>query len=162
MPPGFNVESVEYKNVNFTVWDLGGQEKIRQLWRHCTSEILPSVRVPPRPCKALDYPNTQALIFVVDSNDVDRISDAQEELHYVLNSDELRDCVLLVFANKQDLPHALSVSEITERLKLDRLRNKWYIQVRNSYFLHIPELIALRSGLRVLQQVRVCMKGWTG
>lgn len=33
-PPGFNVETVEYKNISFTVWDVGGQDKIRPLWRH--------------------------------------------------------------------------------------------------------------------------------
>ena len=33
---GFNVETVEYKNISFTVWDVGGQDKIRPLWRHCT------------------------------------------------------------------------------------------------------------------------------
>ena len=32
---GFNVETVEYKNISFTVWDVGGQDKIRPLWRHC-------------------------------------------------------------------------------------------------------------------------------
>lgn len=31
---GFNVETVEYKNISFTVWDVGGQDKIRPLWRH--------------------------------------------------------------------------------------------------------------------------------
>ena len=31
---GFNVETVEYKNLSFTVWDVGGQDKIRPLWRH--------------------------------------------------------------------------------------------------------------------------------
>lgn len=31
---GFNVETVEYKNICFTVWDVGGQDKIRPLWRH--------------------------------------------------------------------------------------------------------------------------------
>lgn len=34
LPPGFNVETVEYKNISFTVWDVGGQDKIRPLWRH--------------------------------------------------------------------------------------------------------------------------------
>ena len=31
---GFNVETVEYKNISFNVWDVGGQEKLRLLWRH--------------------------------------------------------------------------------------------------------------------------------
>ncbi|CAK9152713.1 unnamed protein product [Ilex paraguariensis] len=107
---GFNVETVEYKNVSFTVWDVGGQDKIRPLWRHY-------------------FQNTQGLIFVVDSNDRERISEARDELHRMLNEDELRDATLLVFANKQDLPNAMNVSEITDKLGLHSLRQRrWYIQ----------------------------------
>ncbi|XP_002732341.2 ADP-ribosylation factor 5-like [Saccoglossus kowalevskii] len=71
----------------------------------------------------------QGLIFVVDSNDRERASEAQDELNKMLQEDELRDSVLLVFANKQDLPNAMPVSEVTEKLGLNELRNKkWYIQ----------------------------------
>ena len=62
---GFNVEEVTYKNISFHVWDVGGQDKIRQLWRHY-------------------YTNTQGIIFVIDSNDRDRIEDARDELHKLL------------------------------------------------------------------------------
>merc|ERR1719460_1109910 len=86
---GFNVEEVAYKNINFTVWDVGGQDKIRKLWRYY-------------------YQNTQGLIFVVDSNDRDRIEDAREELTNILNEEEMREAVLLVFANKQDLPNSMT------------------------------------------------------
>merc|ERR1712113_635900 len=107
---GFNVESVEYKNINFTVWDIGGQDKIRKLWRYY-------------------YNNTQGLIFVVDSNDRDRIEDAREELTMMMNEDELRDAALLVFANKQDLPNSMTAAEVTEKLGLHNLgRREWYIQ----------------------------------
>ncbi|XP_021897523.1 ADP-ribosylation factor 1-like isoform X1 [Carica papaya] len=107
---GFNVETVEYKNVSFTVWDVGGQDKIRPLWRHY-------------------FYNTQGLIFVVDSNDRERILEAKDELHRMLGEDELRDATLLVFANKQDLPNAMTVSEITDKLGLHSLRQRrWYIQ----------------------------------
>ncbi|GMH10412.1 hypothetical protein Nepgr_012253 [Nepenthes gracilis] len=107
---GFNVETVEYKNISFTVWDVGGQDKIRPLWRHY-------------------FQNTQGLIFVVDSNDRDRIVEARDELHRMLNEDELRDAVLLVFANKQDLPNAMNAAEITDKLGLHSLRQRhWYIQ----------------------------------
>ena len=41
------------------------------------------------------------LIFVVDSNDRERVTEAQQELQRMLAEDELRDAVLLVFANKQ-------------------------------------------------------------
>merc|ERR1712130_512782 len=107
---GFNVETVEYKNISFTVWDVGGQDKIRPLWRHY-------------------YQNTQGLIFVVDSNDRDRIPEANEELSKMLAEDELRDAILLVFANKQDLPNAAPVAELQDKLGLSALRyRKWYIQ----------------------------------
>eukprot|EP00252_Welwitschia_mirabilis_P021810 TRINITY_DN5708_c0_g1_i1.p1 TRINITY_DN5708_c0_g1~~TRINITY_DN5708_c0_g1_i1.p1 ORF type:complete len:182 (+),score=32.39 TRINITY_DN5708_c0_g1_i1:163-708(+) len=107
---GFNVETVEYKNISFTVWDVGGQDKIRPLWRYY-------------------FQNTQGLIFVVDSNDRERIAEARDELHRMLNEDELRNAVLLVFANKQDLPNAMSAAEVTDKLGLHSLRQRhWYIQ----------------------------------
>ena len=69
------------------------------------------------------------MIYVVDSNDRERISEAAEELQKMLREDELRDATLLVFANKQDLPNAMSVSEVTDKLGLHSLGNrKWYIQ----------------------------------
>lgn len=102
---GFNVETVEYKNICFTVWDVGGQDKIRPLWRHY-------------------FQNTQGLIFVVDSNDRERIVEAEKELQSMLQEDELRDAVLLVFANKQDLPNAMTAAELTDKLHLNQLRNR--------------------------------------
>jgi signal recognition particle receptor subunit beta len=69
------------------------------------------------------------LIFVVDSNDRDRIGEAREELMRMLSEDELREAALLVFANKQDLPNAMSTAEMTEKLGLHSLRQRsWYIQ----------------------------------
>ncbi|KAH3902694.1 ADP-ribosylation factor [Saccharomycodes ludwigii] len=107
---GFNVETVEYKNISFTVWDVGGQDKIRPLWRHY-------------------FRNTEGIIFVVDSNDRNRIGEAREVLQRMLNEDEIRNAVLLVFANKQDLPDAMSAAEITEKLGLHAIRQRqWYIQ----------------------------------
>ena len=55
----------------------------------------------------------QGLIFVIDSNDRERIGEAREELNRLLNEDELRDANLLIFANKQDLPNAMNAAEIT-------------------------------------------------
>jgi ADP-ribosylation factor protein 1 len=81
-------------------------------------------------CCDSDFQNTQGIIFVVDSNDRERISEAREELQRMLNEDELRDALLLVFANKQDLPNAMNASEITDKLGLHGLRQRtWYIQV---------------------------------
>ncbi|MGH0175585.1 UNVERIFIED_CONTAM: hypothetical protein FKN15_070962 [Acipenser sinensis] len=69
------------------------------------------------------------LIFVVDSNDRERVNEAREELMRMLAEDELRDAVLLIFANKQDLPNAMNAAEITDKLGLHSLRHRnWYIQ----------------------------------
>ncbi|KAF0289538.1 ADP-ribosylation factor 1 [Amphibalanus amphitrite] len=69
------------------------------------------------------------LIFVVDSNDRERVGEAREELMRMLAEDELREAVLLIFANKQDLPNAMNAAEITDKLGLHSLRNRnWYIQ----------------------------------
>jgi ADP-ribosylation factor 1/2 len=47
----------------------------------------------------------------------------------MLNEDELRDALLLVFANKQDLPNAMNAAEITDKLGLHGLRQRtWFIQ----------------------------------
>jgi len=96
---GFNVETVSYKNIKFSVWDLGGQTSIRPYWR----------------CY---YPNTQAIIFVVDSTDVDRLPTSREELHAILQEEELRSSLVLVFANKQDIPGAMTDAEVAEGLGL--------------------------------------------
>merc|ERR1711977_362430 len=110
---GFNVETLEYKNINFTVWDVGGQDKIRPLWKHY-------------------YQDTDGVIFIVDSVDRDRLSgpgSAHDELHKICQEDALQDACILVFANKQDLPGAMPVEEIVEGLQLNRIRNKqWHIQ----------------------------------
>jgi len=106
---GFNVETVTYKNVKFNVWDVGGQEKIRLLWRHY-------------------YKGTQGLVFVVDSTDRERIDEAKTELTKILADQEMRDCLLLVLANKQDLPSAMSPAEVTDKLGLHRLKDRsWYV-----------------------------------
>lgn len=109
---GFNVETIKYKNIQLTAWDIGGRDKIRPLWRHY-------------------YVNTSALVFVVDSNDRDRINEAQEELYRMVNEEELKGKPVLIMANKQDLPNAMSLAEIQEKLnlsKLDSMNTKWYIQ----------------------------------
>eukprot|EP00455_Lapot_gusevi_P041678 TRINITY_DN4862_c0_g1_i3.p1 TRINITY_DN4862_c0_g1~~TRINITY_DN4862_c0_g1_i3.p1 ORF type:complete len:184 (+),score=0.53 TRINITY_DN4862_c0_g1_i3:60-611(+) len=108
--PGFYVETVEYKNIRFTIWDMGGQDKIRPLWHHY-------------------YQNTHAIIFVVDSNDHERIDVAAQELQHLLNTEELQNACLLVFANKQDLPSSLNAQQITERFGLNQLQQRtWHVQ----------------------------------
>lgn len=104
---GFNVEQVTYKNLKFQVWDLGGQTSIRPYWR----------------CY---YSNTDAIIYVVDSADRDRIGISKDELLYMLREDELQGAILVVLANKQDIEGALSVAEVHQALGLDALKNRTF------------------------------------
>lgn len=107
---GFNVETVKYKNINFNVWDVGGQDRIRTLWKHY-------------------YAHTDGIIYVVDAADRDRVPKAAQQLQKVLSEDELTGASLLVLANKQDLPNAMSVAELAEKLGLPTLRSRqWHIQ----------------------------------
>ena len=70
------------------------------------------------------------MIFVVDSNDRERVSEAREELHRLLTSDTLKDAIFLVFANKQDLPDAMNASQLVDNLELTAVTShKWYCQV---------------------------------
>jgi ADP-ribosylation factor protein 6 len=158
---GFNVETVTYKNVKFNVWDVGGQDKIRPLWRHYFSGKFPftcicprakdkqgviwlATRLAPEPNPLGRHHNnlprviqklmrlcslgTQGLIFVIDSSDRARMEEAKQELHRIINDREMKDSLLLVFANKQDLPDALKPQEVTDALQLSKLKDKvWYV-----------------------------------
>ncbi|CCE79370.1 Piso0_001429 [Millerozyma farinosa CBS 7064] len=96
---GFNVETVKHKNVSFAVWDCGGQERIRPLWRHY-------------------FTGTNALIYVVDSSDKDRLEESRKELVRVISDKELSNCLLIILANKQDLPGAIKPKELIEKFDL--------------------------------------------
>jgi ADP-ribosylation factor-like protein 5B len=107
---GSNVEDWTYRNIKFQVWDLGGQQALRPTWRTY-------------------FVNTQAVIMVIDSADPDRLDIARAELQAIVQTEELRDACLLVFANKQDLKGALSAAEISESLALHNIRtHDWHIQ----------------------------------
>lgn len=99
---GFNVETVKYKQTTFQVWDLGGQSSIRPYWR----------------CY---YAQTDAIVYVVDSSDQERLSLAHSELLSMLQEDELKNTLLMVLANKQDVPEAKSVMDISNTLGLPQV-----------------------------------------
>jgi len=107
---GFNVEQLDYKGLRFTIWDVGGQDKIRILWKHY-------------------YQNSDGIIFVIDSNDKERFEKVRETLLLCLNEEELRDAALLIFANKQDIKGSVSPKEISDILEMGKIKNrKWLVQ----------------------------------
>lgn len=121
---GFNVETVQYKNVTFHLWDIGGQERLRKLWRHY-------------------YDGANAVVFVIDSADTARLSDVERELRSLLTERALQDSIFLIFCNKQDLPQAISPAEILKQLGIREyfpnsigtlLRGRqWYVQGCSAY-----------------------------
>lgn len=111
---GFNVGLLEYKNINFTVWEVGGQDRVRPLWRHYFSD-------------------TSGIVFVLDSADPSAMSDVRAELSWLLKEQQLSAAALLVLANKQDLEGAMGAAEIAEKLKLDSVRTRsWHVQTTNA------------------------------
>merc|ERR1712154_359120 len=84
-------------------------DRIRPLWKHY-------------------YKGADGIIFVIDCKQ-GYDDNAKLELQRMLDDQDLRDAALLVFANKQDLPNALSIDEVTKRLGLGKLRQRdWYVQ----------------------------------
>uniref|UniRef100_A0A0A9XQF0 RING-type E3 ubiquitin transferase n=1 Tax=Lygus hesperus TaxID=30085 RepID=A0A0A9XQF0_LYGHE len=99
---GFNVEPIEYKNLRFNIWDIGGQPKLRPLWKHY-------------------FLNTQAVVFVVDSSDKDRLVEAALELSKLVAEKDLKEAALLILVNKQDVEGCEGLEVITETLGASKL-----------------------------------------
>ncbi|KAM6967752.1 ADP-ribosylation factor-like 4aa [Aplochiton taeniatus] len=113
---GFNAEKVRvslgrHRTVTFHFWDVGGQEKLRPLWKSYTR------------C-------TDGIIFVVDSVDAERMEEAKTELHKIVKATENNGVPLLVVANKQDLRNSLGLAEIEKVLALKDLgpATPWHLQ----------------------------------
>eukprot|EP01114_Cavostelium_apophysatum_P022165 TRINITY_DN7928_c1_g1_i2.p1 TRINITY_DN7928_c1_g1~~TRINITY_DN7928_c1_g1_i2.p1 ORF type:complete len:515 (-),score=123.86 TRINITY_DN7928_c1_g1_i2:1030-2574(-) len=108
---GFNVETIEYKGTNFTIWEVGGCDKIRPLWRHY-------------------FQNTDAIVIVLDSNDKERLPEMMAEVDHLLTCEELLDCVWVVFANKQDLPNVYKPADILREGNLEaRMKGRRWVLI---------------------------------
>ena len=107
---GFNVERVTYKRCDFHLWDVGGQTRMRNLWHHYLN-------------------NTGVLIYVIDSNDRDRLEENRTVLQQLLNEPKLENAKVLIFANKSDIPGCMTTIEIAEGLELEKIHtHTWRIQ----------------------------------
>lgn len=104
---GFNTEKIKVpvgasRSINFQVWDVGGQEKLRPLWKSYTRR-------------------TDGIVFVVDSTELERMVEARVELHKITRTSENQGIPVLILANKQDLDSALSVGEVEKLLAIQEL-----------------------------------------
>ncbi|XP_042541763.1 ADP-ribosylation factor-like protein 14 [Dipodomys spectabilis] len=109
---GFNVEMIEVEDgPPITVWDIGGQEKMRPTWSlHCEE--------------------ADGLVYVVDSTDQQRLKDSCKEFKHILSNEHLKNVPVLILANKQDAPGALNAEDITRMFKVHKLcsSRSWYVQ----------------------------------
>lgn len=106
---GSNVEEISYNNIKFNAWDLGGQESMRSVWD-------------------VYYMNTDAIIYVIDSNDVENYEESKIQFYKLLKHEALKNAVILIFANKQDLITAKKVDEIIKIYNLDSIKTHcWQI-----------------------------------
>ncbi len=112
---GFNVEMLEArknrKNFALTLWDVGGQRKMREHWKSF-------------------HPDAAAVVFVVDSSDRRRLGEARRELENTVRSEELRGRPVILLANKQDVNGALTATEIKDRFNLRKVCSgrDWFVQ----------------------------------
>ena len=119
--------TINYNKHSFTIWDVPGHPRPRDLWFHY-------------------YENTDGVIFVVDSSDKERLEEAKEVLHSMVQDQRLNDTPLLVFSNKIDLPATLPVSEVEKCLNLHKIiGRKWTVEETSAL-----TGIGIRSGFKWL------------
>jgi len=100
---GFNCEKVKgkvgkSKNINFTIWDVGGQDRVRPLWRTYAK-------------------GSEGIMFVIDSADHDTLEESKTELSQIFLNNEMNTLPILLVANKQDLPNALDIDYLNKYLR---------------------------------------------
>ncbi|KAL1891622.1 hypothetical protein Sste5346_007538 [Sporothrix stenoceras] len=96
---GFNMKRVQKNNVSIKCWDIGGQPRFRPMWE--------------RYCRGVN-----AILFVVDIADIEKLQAAREELHSIMEQESLEGIPLLVLGNKSDLQVKVSVDELIDALDL--------------------------------------------
>jgi len=112
----FNMERIKLtKNTRLAIWDVGGSENIRPLWRTYLRQA-------------------DGIVFVVDSTDRRRMDEIKEELLLALSSCLKERVPVLIFANKQDLHYSMDPLDIIEQLELDTLKEKnpWVMQAASA------------------------------
>jgi ADP-ribosylation factor 1/2 len=106
---GFNFETVIMNNIEFTIWETGGRENIRKHFK-------------------IFQEGSNVFVIVIDSRDKDRIPEVKNEIVSDLKNEYLKDVIVLFFANKQDIPGALTCAELVELLDLSKIQQNWSIQ----------------------------------
>lgn len=115
---GFLIEKFSNRNIAFTMFDMSGSGRYRNLWQHY-------------------YEECDAVIYVIDSSDSLRLCVNKDELQSFFNHNAIqkksKNLPILFYANKSDLPQALSVEQISNALELNAIKqHPWHIQSSNA------------------------------
>ena len=102
---GVNVKSIIYNGFTINVTDIGGQKEIRQYWNYY-------------------YEGVDALIFVVDASDDERIAECNDQLKKLLVEEKLAKVPILTYANKSDLKGCLGPDEILDKLEMNDINGR--------------------------------------
>uniref|UniRef100_A0A8C9UF37 ARF like GTPase 8B n=1 Tax=Serinus canaria TaxID=9135 RepID=A0A8C9UF37_SERCA len=107
---GFNMRKVTKGNVTIKIWDIGGQPRFRSMWE--------------RYCRGVN-----AIVYMVDAADRDKIEASRNELHNLLDKPQLQGIPVLVLGNKRDLPNALDEKQLIEKIyHASKLKSSWNLQ----------------------------------
>ena len=112
---GYDMQELTFKNVKLRVYDLSGQENLRNTWKYY-------------------YESINGLIFVIDSTCLQKdtginVQDIKETIHQVLTETQDSGFPVLFLANKQDLPQATSAEHLWQEMQLDKLSMKRAIKI---------------------------------
>uniref|UniRef100_A0A8U7NA22 ARF like GTPase 8B n=117 Tax=Telluraves TaxID=3073808 RepID=A0A8U7NA22_CORMO len=102
---GFNMRKVTKGNVTIKIWDIGGQPRFRSMWE--------------RYCRGVN-----AIVYMVDAADRDKIEASRNELHNLLDKPQLQGIPVLVLGNKRDLPNALDEKQLIEKMNLAAIQDR--------------------------------------
>lgn len=134
---GFNVETLEpIEGLRLHVWDIGGQDKLRGIWKFYVK-------------------NCEGLFYVVDSSDRERILLAKNELHNLLDFEDMKKIPVIIIANKQDIQGSMSLLDIEQAMKLNEIKNPYFMygtcattgEGLLKAFSHMTEMIRENRGL---------------
>ncbi|XP_069759459.1 ADP-ribosylation factor-like protein 8B-A isoform X2 [Narcine bancroftii] len=102
---GFNMRKLTKGNVTIKIWDIGGQPRFRSMWE--------------RYCRGVN-----AIVYMVDAADFEKIEASKNELHNLLDKPQLQGIPVLVLGNKRDLPNALDEKQLIEKMNLSAIQDR--------------------------------------
>jgi len=107
---GLNFSKIQYQNFSLTLWDVGGQQRFREVWESYFHDI-------------------DLLVWVLDSADRTRFEESYEEFKKVMSNSQLIYTPVAIVANKQDKEGAVQEDEVIKALHLDQLGSNFKYKV---------------------------------